>query len=145
MNLATSRIIVLLEIAALLQLGVAVLNLFLIRLLDWGKELARVPLLMREVFQVHVWFISVTLAIFGVMTGRFAGDMANGGNPVAQWLAFGIGAFWAVRTILQITYYSSSHWRGQGGRTAAHVVLLFMYGGFGVLYLFTAVGSSLFR
>ena len=145
MNLITSHFTLLLEIAAVLQLGVAVLNLFLIRLLDWRQELSRVPLLMREVFQVHVWFISITLAIFGVMTWRFAGEIANRQNPVAQWLAGGIGSFWAVRTVLQITYYSASHWRGQVGRTVAHVALLLMYGGFGLLYLCAAVAGSSFK
>ena len=145
MNLMTSRVILLLEIAATLQLGVAVLNLFLVRLLDWRQELARVPLLMREVFQVHVWFISITLAIFGVLTWRFAFEIASGQNPVAQWLAFGIGAFWAFRTILQITYYSSSHWRGQVRRTVAHVALLCTYGGFALLYLGTSVAGAGFK
>jgi hypothetical protein len=144
MNLIASHILLLLKIAAMLQLGVAILNLFLIRLLDWRQELARVPLLMREVFQVHVWFISITLAIFGVLTWRFAGEIASGQNPVAQWLAGGIGIFWAVRTVLQFTYYSASHWRGQVGRTLAHVCLLLMYGGFGLLYLYVAVGGSNF-
>src|SRR6266568_8603379 len=110
MNVFSSQLPVLLQIAAALQLGVAVLNLFLIRLLHWREELARTPLLLREVFQVHVWFISATLAIFGVMTWRFAGEIASGHNLIAQWLAAAIGLFWGIRTVLQIVYYSSSHW-----------------------------------
>src|SRR6266700_1843325 len=106
MNVFSSQLPVLLPIAAALQLGVAVLNLFLIRLLHWREGLSRTPLLLREVFQVHVWFISVTLAIFGVMTWRFAGDIASGQNTVAQWLAAGIGLFWGIRTVLQVIYYS---------------------------------------
>src|SRR2546423_15073932 len=97
-----THFLVLLQIAATLQLGVAVLNLFLVRLLHWREDLSRMPLLLREVFQVHVWFISLTLAIFGVMTWRFAGEIVSGQNLVAQWLAAGIGIFWAIRTVLQI-------------------------------------------
>jgi hypothetical protein len=138
MNTLITHLPILLQIAAVLQLGVAVLNLFLIRLLNWREELGRNPLLLREVFQVHVWFISITLAIFGVMTWRFAADMAGGPNAVAQWLAAGIGTFWGIRTILQIVYYSSSHWRGQLGKTIAHISLLLMYGGFALLYFWAA-------
>ena len=127
----------LLKAAAAGQLCVAVLNLFLPRLLHWREDLTRLPLLMREVFQIHVWFISITLTIFAVMTWRFATEM--NANPACRWLAAGIGLFWALRTILQITYYSSSHWRGLPGRTLIHITLLLIYGGFAVLYLLTAL------
>ena len=89
-------------------------------------------------FHVHLWFISVTLGLFGVLTWRFAGEMADGSNPVCRWLAAGIGLFWAIRTVLQITYYSSSHWRGRPDRTLAHIALLAVYGGFSLAYLWAA-------
>lgn len=125
-----------LQIAAAVQLAIAVLNLFLVRIFNWKEDLDRVPLLIREVFHVHAWFISVTLAIFAVMTWRFAAQMTT--NPACRWLAAGIGCFWALRTVLQVTYYSSTHWRGLPGRTAIHVALLVVYGGFTFLYLLTA-------
>jgi hypothetical protein len=125
-----------LKVAASAQLAIAILNLFLVRLLDWKEDVARLPLLMREVFHVHGWFISVTLALFGVMTWRFAGEMHS--NPACRWLAAGIGIFWALRSVLQTTYYSSSHWRGQTGRTLIHITLLLIYGGFAAVYLTAA-------
>src|SRR5205823_7424619 len=124
LNAPTFSLLFLLPVAAMLQISVAALSLFLVPLLKWKQEVARMPLLLREVFQVHAWFISVTLTIFAVMTWRFAAEMAGGANPVCRWLAAGIGGFWAIRTVLQMAYYSSSHWRGQVGRTVAHVVLL---------------------
>ena len=133
----------LLQLIAVLQFAIAVLNLFLVRLLGWKPDLQRMPLLLREVFQVHAWFISVTLTIFATTTWRFARDMATAANPVAQWLAAGIGLFWATRTILQVAFYSSSHWRGQPARTLAHIVLLLVYGGFASLYLWSAFGKRL--
>src|SRR5882672_7829172 len=116
MNAGNSLLLVLLKIVAVLQLGIAVLNLFLVPLLKWQSDLEQMPLLLREVFRVHAWFISITLGIFGMMTWRFAGAIAGGGNSVCEWLAAGIGCFWAIRTVLQVTYYSSSHWRGFFGR-----------------------------
>lgn len=127
-----------LYIVAAGQLGIAVMNLFLVRLLDWRAEVERMPLLVREVFTVHAWFISATLAIFGAVTLRFAGDFATASHDVFRWLACGIGSFWALRTVLQITYYSSSHWRGRTGRTIIHIILLALYGGFAVAYLSAA-------
>ena len=135
---------ILLHIVAALQLAVAVLNLFLVPLLKWKEELLRAPLLLREVFQVHAWFISVTLVIFALVTWRFAGEIALRTSPISVWLAGAIGTFWAIRTVLQITYYSSSHWRGQFGRTAIHVALLLFYGGMAGIYLWATFGGSIF-
>ena len=123
----------LLKVVAAGQLAIAILNLFLIRILEWREDLARMPLLLREVFHVHCWFISVTLTLFAVMTWRFAGEMTT--SAACRWLAAGIGLFWALRTVLQVAYYSSSHWRGQKGRTAIHIALLIIYGGFALVYL----------
>src|ERR1051325_8729655 len=129
---------ILLRTVALLQLAVALLNLFLVPLLKWREALLRAPLLLREVFQVHAWFISITLTLFAAITFRFAGEFALRGNPVANWLAAGIGMFWLIRAVLQIAYYSASHWRGQIGRTIIHIALLFTYGGMAAVYLCAA-------
>src|SRR5262245_13597722 len=101
MNTSATTLPVLLQCAAAAQIGVAILNLFLVRLMKWEPDLARMSLLVHEVFRVHAWFISVTLGIFGTLTWRFAGEMAGAGNPIGKWLCAGIGAFWAIRTILQ--------------------------------------------
>lgn len=128
----------LLFLAASLQAGIAMLNLFLVPLLKWQPEIARMPLLLREVFHVHAWFISITLAIFATLTFRFSGEMALGNNPVAGWLAGAIAVFWGARTVLQVAWYSSSHWRGRLDRTLIHIALLIIYGGFSVVYLAAA-------
>ncbi|PWU11001.1 MAG: hypothetical protein C5B50_24305 [Verrucomicrobia bacterium] len=130
-----SRLVFLLYLAAGCQIAVAILNLFLVRLLKWQEPLGRMPLLLREVFQVHAWFISVTLGIFGALTMRFAADLVSGASPLCKWLAASIGIFWAIRTVLQVAYYSSSHWRGQPLRLLAHITLLLVYGGFAAVYL----------
>jgi hypothetical protein len=129
----------LLQIAAAGQLAIAILNLFLVPLMGWREEVRAMPLLLREVFQVHAWFISVTLVIFAAMTFRFGVEMARGDVPVYRWLAGAVGCFWAFRTVLQVGYYSSRHWRGNGSRTVIHVTLLFLYGGLAGLYLYTSL------
>lgn len=128
----------LLELAAAGQLVVAAVNLGLVRLLRWRAELERLPLLMRQVFQVHVWFISLTLIIFALLTWRFAAQMAAGTNAVCTWLAAAVGMFWGVRTLIQVAYYSPSHWRGKLDRTMIHVLLFVLYGGIATVYLTAA-------
>ena len=136
MNTMPPTLQIALQIAVAMQLGIAVLNLALIRIMGWKKDLEDLPVLIREVFHVHVWFISITLTIFAIMTWRFLDELTT--NPACRWLAAAAGILWAIRAVLQMTYYSSSHWRGQIGRTLIHMALLLTYGGFAVVYLAAA-------
>ena len=126
-----------LYIAAVAQLPVTVLNLFLVRIMKWEEEVARMPQLVREVFHVHAWFITITLVIFGVVTIRFVGELAAGTNDLGRWLVAGIGIFWLIRWLMQFFYYDSSHWRGKRAETIVHIVLIFLYGFLAGVYLVT--------
>ena len=138
MNLLYDNLDAFLRAAAVTQAGVALLNLALIRIMNWGPDLERAPLLVREVFRIHVHFISITLAIFGVLTWRFAHDIATAATPLAVWLAISIAIFWGVRSIMQWLHYSSVHWRGDTMRTAIHWALFLGYGALSAVYLIAA-------
>jgi uncharacterized membrane protein YidH (DUF202 family) len=127
-----------LRAAALAQFAVALLNLFLIRIMKWKPDLDRAPLLIREIFGVHVVFISITLSIFGALTLRFAQEIARAGSPLAIWLAVAIGLFWLVRSAMQWTHYSASHWQGHSLRTVIHWTLFLCYGAMATVYLAAA-------
>lgn len=129
-----------LRTAALAQLGIALLNFALVRLMKWKPDLDRLPLLIREVFHVHLIFISLTVATFAILTWRFAREMAADSSALAVWLAVAIGVFWGVRAVMQWTFYSRTHWRGNAARTLLHWLLFLGYGAFAALYLF--VGFS---
>lgn len=127
-----------LQICAGLQIFIAVFNLFLPRVLKWHGDLNRLPLLIKEVFFVHSWFISFIVAIFATMTLRFGAEMFNGTNLACTYLAGMIGFFWLFRAILQITWYSSSHWKGIPSRTLIHIACVLVYGGMASTYLIAA-------
>jgi len=129
--------------AALAQLGVALLNLFLIRIMKWRTDLDAMPLLLREVFQIHLYFISITLAIFGTLSWRFASELATAAHPFFVWLAIGIGAFWAIRSMMQWTHYSAVHWQTDRLRTVIHWTLFVGYGAFAAVYFTAASRGSL--
>ena len=132
----------LIKAAAVVQMSVAILNLNLVGFLHWSDALSRMPLLLRQVFQVHLWFISITLAIFALVSWRFANGMAGAEDGAARWLAGGIGAFWGIRAILQVAYYSSEHWRGHAGRLAVHLAVLIVYASMGIIYTCAAIGIA---
>ena len=143
MNMMTSNMEIFLVIAAAVQAGVAIINLFLVRLLGWKDDLAGLPALLREVFHVHSWFVSLTLIIFAVLTWRFAAEMAADAPTMAVWLAGMIGLFWGARTAVQWLFYSPTHWRGRSGRTLIHLALTAAYGGLTLVYFLAAFRDHL--
>jgi hypothetical protein len=106
--------------------------------MKWKSDLDRAPLLIREVFHIHVIFISITLSIFALLTWRFVHEIAGGANPLAIWLATAIGMFWIVRSVMQWLHYNSSHWRGNMARILIHWTLFLGYGAMAVVYLTAA-------
>jgi hypothetical protein len=138
MNLVRTHFDLFLRAAAIAQLAVAILNLWLVRIMKWKPDLDRMPLLIREVFHIHCIFISATLSIFAVLTWRFAGEIASAANPVFVWLATAIGLFWLMRSIMQWSHYSAEHWWGDSLRTVIHWVLFLGYGGLASVYLTAA-------
>jgi hypothetical protein len=121
------------------QASVAVLNLNLVRILDWHEDIERLSPLVRQVFHIHAFFVSLTLLIFATLTWRFADVMATGSERTAAWLAGAIALFWGIRTAMQWFYYSPSHWRGRPGRTVIHWTLTFVYGAMTLVYVVAAM------
>ncbi len=141
MNLITENLHILLMIGAAGQAVVAFLNMNLTRILGWQEEVAAMPLLLREVFQVHKWFVSIILWIFALLTFCFAHRLAAGDDMLARSLAGCIAVFWGIRTYIQVGYYSGSHWHGIPSRTAVHIILFVAYLFLTLAYGFCALGG----
>jgi len=124
----------LLRLVALLQLGLAVLSLCLPRILNWKADIERMSLLVREVFEIHSWFIALTLVIWAVLTWQFAPEMVQHPTAMSRWLCGAIGIFWGIRCVLQWLHYSPAHWRGIPSRTVMHWTLFVGYAAWTAVY-----------
>jgi hypothetical protein len=138
MNLINDHLDVLLRLAAGGQIFIAFLGPMIPRLLNWREAIQRMPLLVREVFWIHTLFIGLTCGIFSILTWVFAQDIAHPAHDMMRWFAFAVGLFWAIRCVMQWTYYSPSHWRGLLDKTVAHWALFLGYGAFAITYLIAA-------
>ncbi len=136
----TETLTLALQFAAAGQLFIACLGPMIPRLLNWREAIANMPLLVREVFHIHTFFIALTCAIFSVITWRFAADIALPAHELMRWFAFSVGTFWGIRCVMQWTFYSSSHWRGNARLTIIHWTLFLGYGAFAAAYLIAALG-----
>jgi hypothetical protein len=108
-----------LEIAGVLILGLAVLNVFVGRYFGWRRELAPLPLLTRRVFWVHSMFIILVLALFGLCSLCCAGTLLEPA-PLSRAVLAGMACFWLVRLLFQFVVYEPAIWRGNRFYTAMH-------------------------
>jgi hypothetical protein len=116
-----------LRIAGALLLLLAAAHPFFPKQLGWKEDLAKLTLLNRQIFLVHVSFIVLILVLFGSPL-FFAADLATPSRLAAAVLA-GLTLFWGLRLLTQQLVYDRSHWRGHRRNTAIHILasLLWCY------------------
>lgn len=132
--------VVVIRIGAVAHFVLIGLNLGIARWLNWKPDIDRMSPLVREVFQIHSIFLMLVLAIWGVLTWRFAGEMIHAPTEMTRWFGGALMSFWGLRAVMQWTHYSASHWRGDVQRTTTHWILFASYSAAGFVYGVTAFG-----
>jgi FtsH-binding integral membrane protein len=88
----------LLQIAAVLHLGLMCAGLLMPGVVQMRLHLAALPPFIRRLFWVYYSFIGLCLASFAVITFAFAGTLAAGG-PLARALCAFFAMFWTLRLL----------------------------------------------
>jgi hypothetical protein len=117
-----------LRIAGALLLLLAAAHPFFPKQLGWKEDLAKLTLLNRQIFLVHVGFIVLILVLFGTLALGFAGDLVAPSRLAAAVLG-GLTLFWGLRLLTQQLIYDRSLWRGHRRNTVLHILasLLWTY------------------
>ena len=115
-----------LRVVGVLLLAIAVLGVAVHRHFGWGAEIRRLTLLTRQVFLVHSAFVTLTLALLGVLLAGFAPALlAPGVLPRA--VLVGLLVMWSARMLAQWFFYDPSLWRGNRLNTFMHVLFSVIY------------------
>src|SRR5438477_8969619 len=91
-------LITLLQIAAVLHLGLVWAGASMPRAVNLRAHLATLPPFIRRLFFVYFSFIGLVLIGFGCLTFFFAEAMAAG-EPLARALCLLLTAFWTLRLV----------------------------------------------
>jgi len=133
----TSTLTAMLQIAALLHLGLIWAGASMPRAVQLGNHLAALPVFIRRLFYVYFSFIGLLLAGFGTLTFLFAGAMAAG-EPLARALCVLLTAFWLLRLIAAAFVFDVRpylvNWFYHLGYQAINLVFLYLL----VVYAVTA-------
>jgi hypothetical protein len=117
-----------LRIAGALLLLLAAAHFLFPQQLGWKEDLAKLTLLNRQIFLVHVGFIMLILVLFGALAFFFAGDLVAP-SRLAEAVLAGLTIFWGLRFLTQQFIYDRSLWRGNRRNTILHILasLLWTY------------------
>jgi hypothetical protein len=110
-----------LRLAGALLLLLAAAHFFFPRALGWKEDLAKLTLLNRQVFLVHVGFIVLILTLFGTLALFFTADL------LAPFAPGGGGArrpdpLLGLRLVTQHLIYDRSLWQGHRRNTVLHLL-----------------------
>lgn len=110
-----------LKIVGVLMFIMVLVNFETIRRFAWRRELQQVSLLTRQVFFVHMGFIILLLAMFGVLSLCYPQALITP-SETARLLAGGLAFFWTARLVVQWVVYDRKLWLGQRFNTCVHLV-----------------------
>ena len=109
-----------------LLLGIAVLGVYVPRHFGWARHIQPLPLLTRQVFVIHCWFVSGVCGLLGLLLSILAPALlAPGALPRA--LLIGLLAMWGARMFAQWLFYDARLWRGIPLHTFMHVLFSAIY------------------
>jgi hypothetical protein len=130
----TNTLILLLQLAGLLHLGLLCAGLLMPRAVNLRAHLATLPPFVRRLFWVYYAFIGLCIVSFGCVSFTFAGTLASGGGLARAVCAF-LAVFWTIRLIAAMfvfdvrPYLKNTFWRlGYHATNLVFVGLPVIYG-----------------
>ncbi len=124
----------LLLIGGVLHFGILIASALVPQVLDWRRELNKLPRLFAQLVWVHGGFIVLTIIGFGTLTLVSSGDLASGTNLARCVCAF-VALFWGARLAVQFFYFVPHEYLqtallklGYHGLTVVFAYLTIVYG-----------------
>jgi len=125
----TTTLVTLLQIAAVLHLGLAWAGVTMPKVVGLGQHLAPLPPFIRRLFYTYFTFIALMLVAFGTLTFVFANNIAAG-EPVARGLCLLMLGFWLVRLFVAAFVFDVrpylTNWFLRIGYQATNLVFIYL-------------------
>ncbi|MEX2317627.1 MAG: hypothetical protein WD669_10785 [Pirellulales bacterium] len=128
-----------LRIAGVLLILLATAHVTFPKRFQWAQELARLSLLNRQMFLVHVGYIVYLVASMGLLSLFFTRALIEQ-SLLARLVLAWLFLFWFSRLFVQWLVYDQSLWRGNRFHTAVHFIFTGMW-----MYLSAVYGWALWR
>jgi hypothetical protein len=90
--------------------------------LGWKEDLQKLTSFNRKLMWVHGGFAVLTIIAFGTLTLVLHAEMLRG-DRAALGLALFIGIYWALRIVVDFSYYEHKDWPLGGSFLIGHILL----------------------
>ncbi len=94
--------------------------------MDWKNDLARLHPFNRKLLWTYWVFVGTTVVAFGVLTLLLHDELLRG-DRAALALASFIALFWAMRIVVDATYFSHRDWPAGPQFVVGHVLLTSLF------------------
>ncbi len=126
----------LLKIAGWGMVLLGLVHAFFPRYFQWKSELPRLSLINRQMAEVHMFFVALTVCLMGLLCITSADLLLT--TTLGQRVSLGFAIFWGTRLVIQFAWYSPELWRGKPFETAIHVGFAFLWLCMTLLFLWAA-------
>lgn len=116
-----------LKIIGAILIALASIHLVFPRYFNWGKELASLSLINKQMMYVHTFFIAMVVLLMGIFCLYSAEEIVH--TKLGRQLSFGLFIFWCTRLLFQFCVYSPKLWKGKAFESTIHILfsLLWIY------------------
>ena len=90
--------------------------------LRWKEDLQKLTAFNRKLMWVHGGFTVLTIVAFGTLTLALHAEMLRG-DRAALGVALFIGIYWALRIVVDFSYYEHKDWPAGRGFVLGHILL----------------------
>jgi hypothetical protein len=94
--------------------------------LGWKEDLQKLTSFNRKLMWVHGGFAVLTIIAFGALTLALHAEMLRG-DRAALGVALFIGIYWALRIVVDFTYYEHKDWPRGGSFMIGHILLTSLF------------------
>ncbi|MCH2198633.1 MAG: hypothetical protein MK081_07600 [Flavobacteriales bacterium] len=114
-----------LQIIGILLIILASVHVVFPRYFHWKEVLKPLPLLERQIFYVHTFFVALTVLGMGILSLVRTESLIN--TPLGRDICLTIGIFWLLRLLFQLFVYSPKLWREKTMESTVHVIFTILW------------------
>ncbi|MES2558309.1 MAG: hypothetical protein V4590_01110 [Bacteroidota bacterium] len=119
-----------LKIIGVLLVVLALIHIIFPKYFNWDKELKSLSLINRQMMNIHMFFIALTVLLMGVLCLTSSSELIE--TALGKKISLGLGVFWMIRLYIQFFGYSSVLWKGKTFETSIHIL-------FSALWLYLSI------
>jgi len=121
-----------LKIIGFLLIALAMVHMIFPKYFNWSKELSSISLINRQMIAIHTLFIALTIFLMGLLCLTSVNELID--TNLGKKISMGFGIFWVARLFIQFFGYSSKLWRGKTFETSIHILFIFLWTYFSIIF-----------